>query len=146
MLIRGEWFLCDDMVARPVIRARVDGANGGLFVARFLVDSGSDRTVFSNALLTTLDLPVTQPPPNSGLVGIGGRGAHVLVATILSFRHDAGGLARFHARYAAFTDPETVDMSILGRDVLDHFDVIVSKPRDEVLLLAPNHQYHVARM
>jgi hypothetical protein len=143
MLIRGEWFLRDDMVARPVVRARVDAANGGLFAARFLVDSGADRTVFSNALLTALDLPVNPPPPGYGLVGVGGTGAFVLVATILTFRHDAGGVARFHPEYAAFTDPLATDMSILGRDVLDHFDVILSRRRDEVLLLAPNHQYRV---
>jgi hypothetical protein len=36
-------------------------------------------------------------------------------------------------------------VSILGRDVLDNFDVIVSRRRDEVLLLAPNHRYEVSR-
>jgi hypothetical protein len=30
-------------------------------------------------------------------------------------------------------------MSIIGRDVLDHFDVIVSRRRREVLLLTTNH-------
>ena len=50
---------------------------------------------------------------------------------------------RIHGVYAAFTDPNTTDMSILGRDVLDNFDVIVSKPRNEVLLLSQNHQYRV---
>jgi hypothetical protein len=34
-------------------------------------------------------------------------------------------------------------MSILGRDVLDHFDLIESRRRNEVLLLAQNHQYRV---
>jgi hypothetical protein len=36
-----------------------------------------------------------------------------------------------------------MDYSILGRDVLDHFDVILSRPRSEVLLLSGNHQYQV---
>jgi hypothetical protein len=35
------------------------------------------------------------------------------------------------------------DMSILGREILDHFDLIVSRRRNEVLLLATNHQYRV---
>jgi hypothetical protein len=34
-------------------------------------------------------------------------------------------------------------MSILGRDVLDHFDRIVSRRQNEVLLLATNHKYRV---
>jgi hypothetical protein len=32
-------------------------------------------------------------------------------------------------------------MCILGRDILDHFDVIVSRRRDQVLLVAGNHHY-----
>ena len=35
------------------------------------------------------------------------------------------------------------DLSILGRDVLNHFDLILSRRRNEVLLLAPNHHYRV---
>jgi hypothetical protein len=145
MLIRGEWFLRDDMVARPVIRTQVVGVGGHLSVARFLVDSGADQTVFSNALLTALDLPVTPPPAGYGLIGIGGAGAFVLVATTLMFRHVDGGVARFRSQYAAFTDPSAIDMSILGRDILDYFDVILSEQRDEVLLLSQNHQYRVVR-
>jgi hypothetical protein len=29
--------------------------------------------------------------------------------------------------------------------VLDNFDLILSRRRNEVLLLAPNHEYHVMR-
>lgn len=36
-----------------------------------------------------------------------------------------------------------IDLSILGRDVLNNFDVIISRPRNEVLLLAPRHTYQV---
>jgi len=146
MLIRGEWFVQDDLVTRPVIRAQVVGAEGQISVARFLVDSGADQTVFSNALLTALALPVTPPPAGYGLVGIGGAGAFVLVTTTLAFRHDAGGVARFRAQYAAFTDPAAVDMSILGRDILDYFDVILSRQRGELLLLSQNHRYQVVHV
>ena len=34
-------------------------------------------------------------------------------------------------------------MSILGRDILDHFDLIASRRRNEMLLLAVNHNYRV---
>ena len=39
--------------------------------------------------------------------------------------------------------PGPLDLSVLGRDVLDNFDLIVSRRRDEVLLLAPAHSYRV---
>lgn len=64
-------------------------------------------------------------------------------ATVLELSRNDGGVARVQGQFAAFTDPATSDLSILGRDTLNHFDVIVSKPRDEVLLLAGNHRYLV---
>ncbi len=45
--------------------------------------------------------------------------------------------------FAAFTDPSAADLSILGRDVLNWFDLILSYPRKEVLLLAGDHHYRV---
>jgi hypothetical protein len=45
--------------------------------------------------------------------------------------------------YASLTDPLAIGMSVLGRDVLNFFDVILSRQRNEVLLLAPNHRYQV---
>ena len=51
--------------------------------------------------------------------------------------------AHIRGEFAAFTDPTVTDLSILGRDVLNHFDVILSRRRNEVLLFAPNHQYRV---
>jgi hypothetical protein len=35
------------------------------------------------------------------------------------------------------------DVSLLGRDILDLFEVIVSRKRNELLLLAPIHQYTI---
>ena len=43
--------------------------------------------------------------------------------------------------FATFIDSTATDLSILGRDVLNHFDLILSRRRNEVLLLASNHQY-----
>jgi hypothetical protein len=48
-------------------------------------------------------------------------------------------------QFAAFTDPHATDVSILGRDVPGHCDVIISRRRDEVLLLAANHRSEVTR-
>jgi hypothetical protein len=67
------------------------------------------------------------------------------VVARLEFARDDGIPVSVRGRYLAFTTPGATDMSIMGRDVLDNFDVIVSKPRDEVLLLAPNHHYRIVR-
>jgi hypothetical protein len=67
----------------------------------------------------------------------------VLVNTVVEFTKEDGGPVRVRGEYAAFTDPAATDLSILGRDVLDLFDIIVSKRRQEVLLVAGNHRYRV---
>jgi hypothetical protein len=144
MRIVGEWLLCDDAVIRPIVRVRIVGTDGRSRSDRFLVDSGADRTVFRAALVRGLQLPVSPSSPGLVLVGIGSASACVSVTAVAEFSRDDGGLARVRGEFAAFTDPMATDLSVLGRDVLDNFDVILSRRRDEILLLAPNHQYHVA--
>jgi hypothetical protein len=50
-----------------------------------------------------------------------------------------------HDESAAFTESTATDLSILGRDVLDNFDVITSRRRNAVLLLAGNHRFQITR-
>jgi len=143
MQIRGEWQKCDDGVTRPVVVASVLDAENQPRAEYFLVDSGADRTVLSAAILAKLQLAATEPPQGTGLVGVGGQTPYVLVTATLVFVRDGGGIARVHGEFAAFADPAATDFSVLGRDVLNHFDVILSRPQEEVLLLAPNHRYQV---
>jgi hypothetical protein len=143
MRITGEWLRFDDGVTRPIIRARIRDVAGRVLPDRFLVDSGADRTVLSADLLRDLHLSVQRPATGSALLGVGGDVAFVLVSTALEFLRDDGTPVTVRGEYAAFTDPRATDLSILGRDVLDNFDVIISRRRGEVMLLAPNHRYQV---
>jgi hypothetical protein len=52
-------------------------------------------------------------------------------------------LLAFVDKFAAFTQSTGMDYSILGRDVLDNFDVILGRQRREVVLLAGNHQNQI---
>jgi hypothetical protein len=82
-------------------------------------------------------------PDGQSLFGVGGTQAFVQVQTVLELVRDDGGTANVRGVFAAFTDTAATDLSVLGRDVLNHFDVILSRPRDEVLLLAAPHRYQV---
>ena len=62
---------------------------------------------------------------------------------VVEFVRDDGGAARVHGEFAGFTDPAATDLSVLGRDVLDNFDLIISRRRNEVLLIAPKHRYRI---
>jgi hypothetical protein len=143
MRIAGEWFLCADAQTRPVVKGFVVDATGGEVQVRFLVDTGADRTVFTAGLLASLSLPTSAAPTGISFSGVGGTTAFVVVRTTLTLYADDGSPARIQGDFAAFTDPAAADMCILGRDVLDHFDLIVSRRRNDVWLLAVNHQYRV---
>lgn len=143
MVIVGEWRVCDDGVTRPVVRVKVPRADGSHTSEYFLVDSAADRSAFSAALLKELQALGNHAPPGVILEGIGGASPHVEITTVLELRRTDGGVARVRGDFAAFTDPSATDMSILGRDVLNNFDLIISRRHDAVLMLAGNHQYQI---
>jgi hypothetical protein len=143
MVIVGEWFLCDDGVNRPIARIRARSADGSLLSEHFLVDTAADRTVLSAAFQVRLQLPGIHASPDLALSGIGGASPYVVVSTALELLRDDGEVARVRGEFAAFTDPTATDLSILGRDVLDHFDVITSRRRNAVLLLAGAHRFQI---
>jgi hypothetical protein len=117
-------------------------ADGSMVIVDFLADTGADRTVLSAAILSQLGLP-SVPAPHS-LGGVGGPTATVLVDTAIQFyRHD-GGLAVFRGQFAAFTVPDALDMSVLGRDITNLFALIVDRPGDRVCLLGSGHQYSIS--
>ena len=145
MLVTGRWQLFDDGITRPLIRAKVFGNDGRSISEDFLIDTGADRTVFSTALINRLRIPTSSAPPDLSLSGIGGTSAFVLLQAVIEFTRDDGGPVRVRGEFAAFTDPVATDLSVLGRDVLDNFDLIVSRRRSEIFLVAPRHQYRIER-
>ena len=145
MQVLGEWFRSEDGVTRPVVRAHVLDVDGEAQSDRSLIDSGADRTAFSADRLQRLRLTQHRPSPGVALLGIGGSTALVFVQSAIKLSRDDGAFVTVHGEFAAFTDPSATNLSILGRDGLDNFDVILSRRRNEVLLLAPNHQCLVTR-
>jgi hypothetical protein len=143
MIIEGEWHRFPDGITRPIIRAGVVKADGAPYPTVFLVDSGADRTVFCRETFDALGLPALSEAPPGALAGIGGQVGCVLVQTALLLVRNDGTPIRIQGPFAAFLAPDANDMDLLGRDVLNNFDVILSYPRRQVLLLAPNHAYQV---
>lgn len=146
MLVPGRWQLFDDGLTRPLLRAKVREADGRSVSEDFLIDTGADRTVFSASLLDRLRVSTRSAPPDLSLSGIGGTSAFVLLSAVIEFTRDDGGPVRVRGEFAAFTDPAATDLSVLGRDVLDNFDLLVSRRRNQILLIAPQHQYRIERV
>ncbi len=141
MLISGKWLLCDDDIIRPIVEGLVSVNDGSALLVEFLVDTGADRTAFSGRILSVLGLPTVPAPEQLG--GVGGEAQTVLVNTqIALFREDSSKIT-FRGHFAGFTDPDALDMSVLGRDITNLFALIVDRPQDCVCLLGQNHQYVV---
>jgi len=142
MQINGEWLLCDDGIVRPVIRGHILDGHRLWVHAPFLVDTGADRTVFSATVLAALTL---QPMiALERLSGVGGIVSSVVVETQIRFRREAGrGTVVFHGQYAAVTEREALDISVLGRDITGLFAVVVDQPGNVVCLLGQQHRYTI---
>lgn len=141
MRIYGEWFECDDGLVRPVVRGEILNAMGGWQSAPFLVDTGADCTVFSAAVLDVLGFGSIEG--RRRLSGVGGTVESVEIATQIRLSRDDGGKAVFRGRYAAFTRLESLDISVLGRDIMQMFAVIVDRPGGVVAFVRPNHRYQI---
>jgi len=69
----------------------------------------------------------------------------MLVETQIEIQRDDGGIAAFRGQFAALTDPEALDMSVLGRDISNLFAVIVDRPGDVICLLGQQHRYVITQ-
>ena len=69
----------------------------------------------------------------------------VLVKTRIQLLDERDVPIVFRGRYAAFTNPDALDMSVLGRDLTNLFALIVDRPNDVVCLLGQQHRYNITK-
>ncbi|MCG8583277.1 MAG: aspartyl protease family protein [Pirellulales bacterium] len=141
MRFDGEWLQCDDGIVRPVIRAEILTGDSRWLGLELLVDTGADRTVISANVLESLGTETTAPRDRLG--GVGGLVDSVLVDTQIRLSRDDGQRAVFRSNYAACTHHEALDMSVLGRDILDMFALIVDRKAEVVAMIGGQHSYAI---
>ncbi len=67
----------------------------------------------------------------------------VTITADLQLLRDDGKWATFRSEYTACTQYEVLDMSVLGRDILNLFAVIVDRPANVVTLIREAHKYTI---
>ena len=142
MRFNGEWLQCDDGIIRPVIRAEILTGDGGWHAFELLIDTGADRTVISANVLESLNGQTTVAQDKIG--GVGGLVNSVLVDTQIRLSREDGQKATFRSQYAACTEHEDLDMSVLGRDILEMFALIVDRRADVIAIIRGQHYYTIA--
>jgi hypothetical protein len=118
----------------------------GLWVeVTFLLDAGADRTVFSARFLYLLKPLAMSESAQSHLAGVGGTVASITIETAIGFVRDDGRPVRVRGAFHVFTENESSDLSVLGRDVTNNFGIIYDYPNQTVALLSPPHYYEIRK-
>jgi hypothetical protein len=139
MRIDGIWLPGDDGEVRPILPAKLLSATGAEVECQFLIDTGADHTVLSAELLTRVGLP-TQPASRR-LGGIGGAVEPVSVFAQVQLLKTDGEWIQVGIECYAFQDPNALDMSVAGRDLLNLFSLISDRRGNVVCLIGYSHRY-----
>ncbi len=78
-----------------------------------------------------------------GISGVGGLADAVTVETQIQLTREDASNVVFRGQYAAVTELEALDISVLGRDIIGLFAVIVDRLHDIVCLLGQRHRYSI---
>jgi hypothetical protein len=138
MRIDGRWLLRDDGVTEPVIRGEIPAADGSWVATEFLVDVGADHSAISADTLVDTGLKTGSPLK---LSGVGGQAGAAVIETTLRLQREDTTWVTFKGQFAACLSPESLDTSVLGRDILNLFAVIVDRPQGVICLLSQRHRY-----
>jgi len=111
----------------------------------FLLDAGADRTVFSARFLYLLTPLAISESAQSHLAGVGGTVGSITIETAIGFVRDDGRPIRVRGTFHVFTENESSDLSVLGRDVTNNFGIIYDYPNQTVALLSPPHYYEIRK-
>jgi hypothetical protein len=141
MRIDGEWLDCLDGETRPIIRGEILLDSGHWLQLLLLIDTGADRTVLSANVLQAFQLTSARAAKPIG--GVGGVVQTVEVSSQIRLYREDGTAFTIRGGFSAVTSPDALDISVLGRDVLDQFTLIVDRAMEVVVLLAGQHSYSI---
>jgi hypothetical protein len=142
MKFDGVWIADERGVTCPVLTGAVRDDEGIVHPVPFLVDTGAELTVLSYDAVSLLEGDSIQAS-GYALESISGASASLRVATTVWFRNSIGQMIPFRGEFAGCADPLGMNMSLLGRDILREFALIVDRPRTVICLLTGRHTYSI---
>lgn len=135
MRIKGRWVAGADGVERPVFDGHIAASGGVQHAVSFLIDTGADFTVLAPAVAQRLT-DVVQPTPTTTLAGgIGGMQPVYEIAVDVLLPTTSGQRARIRGPLPILLTPGVLDLSVIGRNLLDQFTLIYDRPQGLLLLL-----------
>ena len=141
MRINGEWLPDLNGVLEPNLHCRLQTGSGEWVEVSFLIDSGAERTVISADIIRQIDAPAHVSLHS--LVGLNGSVSVLTVSTKLKLELDNGSSIVVNGPFDGLPEGREGELSILGRDVLGNFAVILDRPGDAIALLHGRHRYSI---
>ncbi len=137
MRLEGRWLAGADGVERPVFDGLLAAPGGVQVAVALLIDTGADLTVLAPAVAEQL-VGIVQPTPTETVVGgVGGTQQVYELAVDLLLPTTTGQRARIRGPLPILLEPGSLELSVIGRNLLDQFTLIYSRPHHMLLLLTP---------
>jgi hypothetical protein len=137
MRIEGRWRAGADGVERPVCDGYVVVPGASPLALALLIDTGADLTVLAPDIAQRLAGLVQPTPTNTLAGGIGGTELVYELAVDVLLPTTSGQQARLHGPLPILLTPGSLELSVIGRDVLDQFTLIYARQQRTLLLLTP---------
>ena len=130
-------------ILRPYISGFVYSSRRVWLEYAFLVDSGADVTFLHYGSLDELAIDTSNLEVYDDVGGVGGKDVpYIKFSSKLQFI-SGEDVKVFEGDINIFLDPHATDVPLLGRDVLDHFAVLLDCRTSQVLLLDEMVKYRV---
>lgn len=141
MRIEGRWLAGADGVERPVVAGYLSAPDGRQVALNLLIDTGADSTILAPEAAQMLADSVQPVPLNATAAGVGGTLPMYELAVDLLLPTTSGQRARIHGPLPILLAPGSLELSVIGRNLLDQFTLIYSRPKGVLLLLTPPDKY-----
>ncbi|MBX0330186.1 aspartyl protease family protein [Oscillochloris sp. ZM17-4] len=137
MRIEGRWLAGTDGVERPVFDGVIATPGGVQLAVSMLIDTGADLTVLAPAVAEQLADSIQPTPTETVVGGVGGTQQVYELAVDLLLPTTTGQRARIRGPLPVILEPGSLELSVIGRNLLDQFTLIYSQPQNTLLLLTP---------
>jgi hypothetical protein len=142
MRINGYWGRFPDGHTLPMFPIKVLRADGAWEELQFFLDTGAVRTVLCFEDFDRLGIEGAVAD-DLQFQGIGGRTPGRTLDTKFQFTRTDGLTVIQNGPFAALTDPRASDVSILGRDILYNFALLMDRPNKVLCLMHGAGEYQL---
>jgi predicted aspartyl protease len=137
MRIEGRWLAGADGVERPVFDGYLAAPGGVQIAVSFLIDTGADFTVLAPDVAHEFAGVVAATATRTLAAGVGGTQQVYELAVDVLLPTTSGQRARIRGPLPILLTPGSLEVSVIGRDVLDQFTLIYARSQGTLLLLTP---------